>query len=94
MFAVILMGVPENAIPPWGGAIAVGFLVWVIGIALGGPTGYAINPARDLGPRMFHAVARIPNKGSSNWGYGLTIPVFGPVIGSILAAFASTALGV
>lgn len=94
VFAVILFGVTENALPPWAGAITVGFLVWVIGISLGGPTGYAINPARDLGPRMFHAVAPIPNKGSSNWGYGLTIPVFGPVIGGILAALASTALGV
>ena len=94
VFAVILFGVTENAIPPWAGAVTVGFLVWVIGISLGGPTGYAINPARDLGPRMFHAVARIPNKGSSNWSYGLTIPVLGPVIGGILAALASTVLGV
>ncbi len=94
VLGVILFGVTENAMPPWAGAVTVGFLVWVIGISLGGPTGYAINPARDLGPRIFHAVALIPNKGSSDWQYGLTAPVIGPIIGGILAALVSTTLGV
>ncbi len=67
------------------GAIPVGFLVWVIGLALGGTTGYAINPARDLGPRIFHAIAPIKGKGSSDWGYAW-IPLFGPLIGGGLAA--------
>ena len=67
------------------GAIPVGFLVWAIGLALGGTTGYAINPARDLGPRIFHALAPIKDKGSSDWGYAW-IPVFGPLIGGSLAA--------
>lgn len=94
VLGVLLFGVTENAMPPWASAVTVGFLLWIIGISLGGPTGYAINPARDLGPRIFHAVAFIPNKGSSNWKYGLTVPIIGPIIGGVLAALASTALGV
>jgi glycerol uptake facilitator protein len=60
-------------------------LVWGIGLSLGGPTGYAINPARDLAPRLAHALLPIPGKGSSEWGYAW-IPVVGPVIGATLAA--------
>lgn len=67
------------------GAIPVTFLVWVIGLSLGGPTGYAINPARDLGPRIMHAILPVAGKGSNNWGYAW-IPVAGPIIGAILAA--------
>lgn len=67
------------------GIIPVAFLVWVIGLALGGPTGYAINPARDLGPRIIHAILPIPGKGGSDWGYSW-IPVVGPIIGAVLAA--------
>jgi glycerol uptake facilitator protein len=67
------------------GIIPVAFLVWVIGLALGGPTGYAINPARDLGPRIMHAILPIPGKGSSDWGYSW-IPVVGPIIGAVIAA--------
>ncbi|WP_458628080.1 MIP/aquaporin family protein [Winogradskyella sp. PC D3.3] len=64
------------------GAIPVAFLVWVIGLALGGTTGYAINPARDLGPRIMHSI--LPIKGSSDWSYAW-IPIVGPIIGSLLA---------
>ena len=67
------------------GALPVGFLVFAIGLSLGGPTGYAINPARDLGPRIAHAVLPMPNKGSSDWGYAL-VPIVGPLIGCALAA--------
>jgi glycerol uptake facilitator protein len=67
------------------GAIPVAFLVWGIGLSLGGTTGYAINPARDLGPRLVHTLLPIPGKGSSDWGYAW-IPVIGPIIGSSLAA--------
>lgn len=67
------------------GAIPVTFLVWVIGLSLGGTTGYAINPARDLGPRIVHALIPMKGKGNSNWGYAW-IPVIGPVIGATLAA--------
>ncbi|WP_020610790.1 MIP/aquaporin family protein [Sediminispirochaeta bajacaliforniensis] len=61
-----------------------GFLIFSIGLSLGGPTGYAINPARDLGPRIAHAVLPIKGKGSSDWSYGLTVPIIGPIIGGIL----------
>ncbi|MFC7442993.1 MIP/aquaporin family protein [Laceyella putida] len=65
--------------------LVVGFLIVAIGMSLGGTTGYAINPARDLGPRLAHAILPIPGKGSSEWGYAW-IPVVGPVIGAVLAA--------
>lgn len=65
------------------GAIPVAFLVWAIGLSLGGTTGYAINPARDLGPRIMHAI--LPVKGNSDWSYAW-IPVTGPVLGAALAA--------
>lgn len=67
------------------GAIPVTFLVWVIGLSLGGTTGYAINPARDLGPRIMHAILPVTGKGGSNWSYAW-IPVIGPIIGCTLAA--------
>ncbi|AZP16332.1 aquaporin family protein [Streptomyces aquilus] len=64
--------------------LIVAFLVTGIGLSLGGPTGYAINPARDLGPRLTHALLPIPNKGTSDWGYAW-IPVVGPLIGGALS---------
>lgn len=67
------------------GAIPVAFLVWVIGLALGGTTGYAINPVRDLGPRIIHALIPMKGKGSSDWGYSW-VPIVGPIIGATLAA--------
>jgi glycerol uptake facilitator protein len=72
------------------GALLVAFLVVAIGLSLGGPTGYAINPARDLGPRIMHAVLPIPGKGSSDWSYAW-IPVVGPLIGGALGALAYNA---
>jgi len=65
--------------------LLVGVLVLGIGLSLGGPTGYAINPARDLGPRLAHAILPIPGKGASDWGYSW-IPVVGPIIGGIAGA--------
>lgn len=67
------------------GALPVAFLVWVIGLSLGGTTGYAINPARDLGPRIVHSIIPMKGKGNSNWAYSW-IPVIGPLIGASLAA--------
>ena len=67
------------------GAIPVAFLVWVIGLSLGGTTGYAINPVRDLGPRIAHALLPIKNKGRSDWAYAW-IPIAGPLIGAAIAA--------
>jgi glycerol uptake facilitator protein len=67
------------------GALPVAFLVWAIGLSLGGTTGYAINPARDLGPRIVHAIVPIKNKASNDWSYAW-IPVLGPIIGAVIAA--------
>jgi glycerol uptake facilitator protein len=67
------------------GALPVAFLVWCIGLGLGGPTGYAINPARDLGPRLAHWVLPISTKGASDWSYAW-VPVIGPLCGGALAA--------
>lgn len=66
-------------------ALPVGLLVLAIGLSLGGPTGYAINPARDLGPRIAHAILPFSNKGSSDWAYAW-VPIFAPVVGAALAA--------
>jgi len=67
------------------GALPVGLLVVVIGMSLGGPTGYAINPARDLGPRIAHFILPIAGKGDSDWGYSW-VPVVGPIIGGVIGA--------
>ncbi len=73
------------------GALPVGLLVFSIGLSLGGTTGYGINPARDLGPRIMHAVLPVPGKRDSDWSYSW-IPVVGPVLGGLLAAGAFAAL--
>jgi glycerol uptake facilitator protein len=73
------------------GPLAVALLVVGIGASLGGPTGYAINPARDLGPRIMHAILPIPNKGGSDWGYSW-VPVVGPLIGGALAGLLAAAI--
>lgn len=83
VFAVLAIGGPSAPIAP----LVVGFLVVSIGLSLGGPTGYAINPARDLGPRIAHAVLPIAGKGSSDWAYSW-IPVVGPIIGGVVGALA------
>ena len=73
------------------GALPVALLVVGIGASLGGPTGYAINPARDLGPRIAHAILPIKNKGGSDWSYSW-VPIVGPIIGGVLAGFAAIPL--
>ncbi|MGV8847260.1 MIP/aquaporin family protein [Tessaracoccus sp.] len=75
----------------WLGALGVALLVVSIGISLGGPTGYAINPTRDLGPRIMHAILPIKNKGTSDWGYSW-VPIVGPLIGGVLGGICSTFL--
>jgi glycerol uptake facilitator protein len=86
---ILILGVLYIATPDIGlgalDALPVGLLVFGIGMSLGGTTGYAINPARDLGPRIAHALLPIAGKGSSNWGYAW-IPIVGPILGSLLAA--------
>ena len=67
------------------GPLLVGVIVWAIGLSLGGQTGYAINPARDLGPRIAHAVLPISGKGGSDWGYAW-VPILGPILGGVLGA--------
>jgi glycerol uptake facilitator protein len=85
--AVVERGVaPGSFAAPLGGA-----LVWGIGLSLGGPTGYAINPARDLGPRLAHAVLPISGKGPSDWAYAW-VPVVGPTVGAVAAALLLRAL--
>lgn len=76
---------PELGFSTGLGPLLVGLLVFSIGLSLGGPTGYAINPARDLGPRLAHACLPIAGKGCSDWGYAW-VPVAGPVAGGVLAA--------
>ncbi len=75
------------------GPYLVGALVWGIGLSLGGTTGYAINPARDLGPRIAHAALPIAGKGPSDWGYAI-VPVLGPLLGGGLAGIVLRAIGV
>lgn len=75
------------------GAYLVGSLVWGIGLSLGGTTGYAINPARDLGPRIAHAILPVAEKGVSDWSYA-PIPVFGPLLGGTLAGLLLRALSI
>jgi len=82
--AIFSHGVSATGPAAGMGQWLVASLVWGIGLSLGGTTGYAINPARDLGPRLVHAILPIPGKGGSNWSYAL-IPIAGPLTGGLLA---------
>ncbi len=88
-----VLAISANAGPVQSGLtpLLIGLLVWGIGLSLGAPTGYAINPARDLGPRLAHALLPIPHKGSSDWGYSW-VPVVGPLIGGAIGAAAYVGL--
>lgn len=86
-----VLAIVSNELAGGLAALLIGFLVWGIGLSLGGTTGYAINPARDLGPRIAHAILPIAGKGGSDWGYSW-VPVVGPVIGGVLGALAYQAL--
>lgn len=85
MFGALAMSNPTTAFVTLD-ALPVALLVLAIGLSLGGPTGYAINPARDLGPRLAHFILPIPKKGNSDWGYSW-VPVVGPILGATLAAW-------
>ncbi len=85
IFGILSIVAPQSSLGSLD-ALPVALLVFGIGLSLGGPTGFAINPARDLGPRIMHAILPIPNKRDSDWGYA-PIPVVGPIIGALLAAF-------
>ena len=90
VFALLNFG--HNGSVPGAAQLIVFMLIMSIGMSLGGTTGYAINPARDAGPRIAHGILPIPHKGSSNWKYGW-IPVIAPVVGGLLAALLSQAIG-
>ena len=90
VFGVMAFFADEATAATGLGGLLVGLLVLAIGLSLGGPTGYAINPARDLGPRIMHAILPIAGKGGSDWGYSW-VPVVGPLIGCALAAAAFSA---
>lgn len=97
VYAVLLLADPSFSLPGAGGsdeikvglgsigALRVGLIVFAIGLSLGGTTGYAINPARDLGPRIAHALLPVPGKRDSDWSYA-SVPALGPVVGGMLAA--------
>jgi glycerol uptake facilitator protein len=87
LLAVLSPGnfVPGSDLAKGFGPVLVGVIIFAIGLALGGPTGYAINPARDLGPRIAHAVLPVAGKGTSDWGYAW-IPIIGPTVGGVLGA--------
>ena len=90
LLIIVVAAIGSKALAPSGlttglGAYFVSILVWAIGLSLGGTTGYAINPARDFGPRIAHAVWPVAGKGSSDWSYA-AIPIIGPLLGAMLAA--------
>jgi glycerol uptake facilitator protein len=88
-FVLVLgvLAITANAAPIQSGLtpLLIGFLVWAIGLSLGAPTGYAINPARDLAPRLAHALLPIAGKGDSDWSYAW-VPVIGPAVGGVIGA--------
>ncbi|KKC17652.1 glycerol transporter [Streptococcus dysgalactiae subsp. equisimilis] len=85
VLVITVMAIGPNKVAAGFGPIIVGFVVMAVGFSLGATTGYAINPARDLGPRIMHALLPIPNKGDSDWSYAW-IPVLGPILGGIAGA--------
>src|SRR5262249_21441261 len=91
--AIFSKAVGANGPAPGVGPYLVAALVWGIGLSLGGTTGYAINPARDFGPRLAHALLPIPNKGISDWSYA-PVPIVGPLIGGALAGLLLKALAI
>ncbi|OIQ84928.1 putative glycerol uptake facilitator protein [mine drainage metagenome] len=91
VFAVLKMVDPASSLGTLN-ALPVALIVLGIGLSLGGPTGYAINPARDLGPRIAHAILPIKNKGTSDWSYSW-IPIIGPIVGGLIAAFLFQVIG-
>ena len=91
VLSVLFIVAPSNSLGSLD-ALPVALLVLGIGLSFGGPTGYAINPVRDLGPRIMHQLLPISHKGSSNWKYAL-VPIFGPLAGGLLAAIVFTFIG-
>jgi glycerol uptake facilitator protein len=90
--AIFSSRVTVSGVAPGLGPFLVGGLVWGIGLSLGGPTGYAINPARDLGPRLAHALLPIPGKRDADWSYA-AIPVVSPLVGAVIAGLVAKSVG-
>jgi glycerol uptake facilitator protein len=90
--AIFSKAVAASGFAPGFGPYLVACLVWGIGLSLGGPTGYAINPARDLGPRIAHAILPIAGKGPSDWGYAI-VPALSPLVGGGIAGIVMKAIG-
>ncbi|MUP48900.1 aquaporin [Veillonellaceae bacterium M2-8] len=94
MFVIwMIFSAKVGSIPAGMGPYIVGILIWALGMSLGGPTGYAMNPARDLGPRLAHFILPIAGKGKSDWAYAW-VPVFAPLVGVGIAYIVVAALGV
>ncbi len=91
--ALVSKRLAPGGVAPGLGPLLVGGIVWSIGLSLGATTGYAINPARDLGPRLIHSFVPIAGKGSSNWGYAW-VPILGPICGAAVAAGVIVGLGI
>lgn len=85
VLVITIMAIGPNNVAAGFGPIIVGLVIFAVGFSLGPTTGYAINPARDFGPRIVHALLPIPNKGDSDWGYAW-IPVLGPIVGGTAGA--------
>jgi glycerol uptake facilitator protein len=92
-FSFASKAVSPVGLPAGFGPSLWGILVWALGLSLGGPTGYAMNPARDFGPRLAHAVLPISDKGNSDWGYAL-VPIIGPLIGGCVGAAIINVVGI
>ncbi|MBD3880078.1 MAG: aquaporin family protein [Quinella sp. 1Q5] len=93
MFVIwMIFGEAVGQLVPGYGPYMVGILIIALGLSLGGPTGYAMNPARDLGPRIAHAILPIAGKGGSDWGYAW-VPVVGPLVGAAVAYIVASAFG-
>ena len=86
VFVGLAIGISKGAVTSGLNPLLWGFLIWGLGVSFGGPTGYAINPARDLGPRIAHFLLPIGGKGKSDWAYSW-VPVIGPIIGGVVGAF-------
>lgn len=89
VFCIAAINAPTNEVSPAQAPLLVGILIFAIGLSLGGPTGYAINPARDLGPRIMHALLPIKNKGGSGWDYAW-VPIVAPLAGGVFGGWLYT----
>jgi glycerol uptake facilitator protein len=93
LIACVVSSKVSAGIAPGLAPFLIGGLVWALGLGMGGTTGFAINPARDLGPRIAHSMLPIPGKGPSDWGYAM-VPLIGGLVGAVVAGLVIGATGV